>query len=160
MIDPFASEVGAEDLGVDIDEPTLNIEEERGDFATRALEGTDRLSESRAGVKQGEGWERPALVTVNEAGVPGDRGEAEGDYSFQDLGDSLEEDNNSEGSWGVGGLFARLVKEDPISFFQGGGVVAKQEERGEEGHQNAWGDTVNRLPNRVGDAIGPGGRGG
>jgi len=97
---------------------------------------------------------------VKEAGVPGDGGEAGGDYSLQDLGDSLEEDNNSEGSWRVVGLFARLVKDDPISFLQRGGVVAETEEGGEEGHQNARGDTVNRPPNRVGDAIGPGGRGG
>jgi len=41
VIDPFASEVGAEDCGVNIVEPTLNIEEERGDFASWALEGTD-----------------------------------------------------------------------------------------------------------------------
>jgi len=53
VIDPFASEVGAEDLGVEVVEPTLNIEEERGDTATWALEGTDRVGESRAGVKQG-----------------------------------------------------------------------------------------------------------
>jgi len=97
---------------------------------------------------------------VKEAGVPGNGGEAGGDYSFQDLGDSLEEDNNSEGSRGVVGLFARLVKDDPISFLQGGGVVAKTEKGCEEGHQNARGGTVNRFPNRLGDAIGPGGRGG
>ena len=97
---------------------------------------------------------------MKEAGVPGDRGKAGGDYSFQDLGCSLEEDNNSERIWGVVGMIARLVEDDPISFLQGGGVVAKTEEGGKEGHPNAWGDTVNRLPNRVGDGIGPGGRGG
>jgi len=53
VIDPFASEVGAEDLGVDIVQPTLNIEEKREDFATRALEGTDYVGESSTGVKPG-----------------------------------------------------------------------------------------------------------
>ena len=71
---------------------------------------------------------------MKEAGVPGDGGKAGGDYSFQDLGDSLEKDNNSKGSRGVLRLFARLVKDDPISFLQGGGVMAKAEEGGEEGH--------------------------
>ena len=53
MIDPFATEVGAEVLGVDIVEPTLDIEEEQGDFATWALEGTDCVGESGAGIKRG-----------------------------------------------------------------------------------------------------------
>jgi len=54
VIYPFASEIGAEALGVDIDETTLYIEEKRGDFATRALAGTDRVGESRAGVERGQ----------------------------------------------------------------------------------------------------------
>jgi len=53
VIDPFASEIGAEDLGVDIVKTTLNIEEEQGDFATRALEGMDPVGESQTGVERG-----------------------------------------------------------------------------------------------------------
>jgi len=44
VIDPLVSEVGAEDRGIDIVKTSFNIEEEQGDFATRALEGTDRVS--------------------------------------------------------------------------------------------------------------------
>ena len=97
---------------------------------------------------------------MKEAGEPGDGGEAGGDYPLQNLGDSLEEDNNSEGSRRVVGLLARLVEDNPVRFLQRGGVVAKTKEGGEEGHQNAWGDTMNRFPNRIGDTIGSGGRGG
>ena len=97
---------------------------------------------------------------MKEAGVSGDVGEAGGDYPLQDLGDSLEEDNNPKGSRRVVGLFARFVEDNTVRFFQGRGVVAKTEEGGEEGYQNAWGDTINRFPNRIGDTIGPGSRGG
>jgi len=67
----------------------------------------------------------------------GARREAGGHYPVQDLGDSLEVDNNSEGSRRVVGLLARFVKDDPISFLQGGGGVAKTEEVGEERHHYA-----------------------
>jgi len=97
---------------------------------------------------------------VKEAGEPGDGGETGGDYPFQDLGDSLKEDNNPEGSRRVVGLLARFVEDNPVGFRQGGGVVTKTEEGGEKGYQNAWGDTMNRSPNRIGDTIGSGGRGG
>jgi len=100
------------------------------------------------------------LVAVKEAGEPCDGGEVGGDYPFQDLGDSLEEDNNPEGSRRVVGLLARFVENNPVFFLLGGGVVAKTEEGGEEGHQNAWGDTMNQFPKRIGDTIGTGGRGG
>jgi len=53
VIDPFASEVGAQDLAVNIVVPTLNIEKEQGDFATWALESVDSVGESRAGIKRG-----------------------------------------------------------------------------------------------------------
>jgi len=97
---------------------------------------------------------------VKEAGEPGDGGEAGGDYPFQDLGDSLEEDNDTQGSRRVIRLLARFIEDDPVHFLQGGGMVAKTEEGGEEGHQNAWGDTMYQFPNRIGDTIGSGGRGG
>ena len=93
---------------------------------------------------------------MKEAGEPGAGGEAGGDYPFQDLGDSLEEDNNSEWGRRVVGLLARFVEDNPIRFLQGGRVVAKKEEGRKEGHQNAWGDTMNRFPNRIGETIGPG----
>jgi len=53
VVDPFASEIGAEDLGVDIVETAFNIKEERGDDATRGLEGAYRIGESRTGIKRG-----------------------------------------------------------------------------------------------------------
>jgi len=84
---------------------------------------------------------------VKEAGVPGDGGEAGGDYPFQDLGHSLEEDNNSEASRRVIELLARFFEDNPIRFLQGGGVVAKTAQGGEKGHQYDWGDTINRFPN-------------
>jgi len=54
VIDPFVTEVRAEDLGVNIVKPTFDIKKERGDFAIRALEGMDCVGESGAGVKRGE----------------------------------------------------------------------------------------------------------
>jgi len=65
------------------------------------------------------------LVAVEQAGVSGDGGEAGGDYPFQDRGDSLEKDNNPEGSGRVIGLLARFVENNPVRFLQGGGVVAE-----------------------------------
>ena len=160
MIAPFASEIGAEDLGVDMAETTLNMDEERGDFATRPLEGTEPVGKSRTGIERGYGGDQPALVTVKKTGVPGDGGEAGGDYPFQDLRDSLEEDDNPEGSRRVVGLLARFVEDNTIRCLQGGGGVAKTVEGGEEGHQNAWGDTMKRFANRIGDTIASVGRGG
>ena len=97
---------------------------------------------------------------MKEAGVPGDGGEAGGDYPLQDLGDSLEKDNNPEGSGRVVGLLTRFVEDNPVRFLQGGGVVAKPQEGSQEGHQNARGDAVNRFPNRIGDTLRSSGRGG
>jgi len=54
VVDPFGSKVRGEDLGFDIVIPMLDIEEKRGDFATRALEGADCVGESGAGVERGE----------------------------------------------------------------------------------------------------------
>jgi len=71
---------------------------------------------------------------VKEASGPGNRGEAGGDYSLQDLGDSQEKDNDPEGSRRVVGLLARLVEDNPFSFLEGGGVVAETEEGGEKGY--------------------------
>jgi len=53
VVDPLASEIGAEDLGVEIVETAFNIKEERGDFATRSLEGTYRIGESQTGIERG-----------------------------------------------------------------------------------------------------------
>jgi len=72
----------------------------------------------------------------------------------------MEEENNPEGSRRVVRQLARFVEDNPVCFLQGGGVVAKTEEGSEEGHQNASGETMNRFPNRIGDTIGTGGRGG
>ena len=58
------------------------------------------------------------------------------------------------------GLLGGFVEDNPISFLQGGWVVAKTEEGGEERHKYAWRDNINPFPNRIGDAIGSGGRGG
>ena len=116
------------------------------------------MGESGGGVNQGERGERAALVAVEKAGESGAMGEAEGNYSFKDLGDSLEQNNDSEGSRRVVGLLARLVEDNPIGFLNGAGVVAKTEKGGEEGHQYAGRGTIDRLPNQVGDAVGPGGR--
>ena len=52
VVDPFASEIGAEDLGVNIVETAFNIKEERADFATRGLEGTYCIGESRTGIER------------------------------------------------------------------------------------------------------------
>jgi len=68
---------------------------------------------------------------VKDAAVPGNPGEAGGHYPFQDLGHSLEEDNNPKGSRRVIGLLARFVEDNPVCFHQGRGVVAKTEEGGE-----------------------------
>ena len=69
MIDPFALEVRAEDLGINIVETTLDVKKERGDFAARALEGTHCVGEGSTGIKRREGGERSMLVGVEEARV-------------------------------------------------------------------------------------------
>jgi len=52
VVDPFVSEIGAEDPGVNIVETALNIKEEPGDFPTRSLKGTYRVGESRTGIER------------------------------------------------------------------------------------------------------------
>jgi len=47
VIDPFAAKVRGEDLGVNNVEPPLDIEEERGDFATRVRRDTSKSAETR-----------------------------------------------------------------------------------------------------------------
>jgi len=48
--------------------------------------------------------------------MPGNRGEAGGDYPFQDQGNGLKQDDNSEGGGGVIGLLAWLVKDNAIGL--------------------------------------------
>jgi len=72
VIDPFASEVRAEDLGANIVETSLNVEREREDLAAWALECQHCVHEGSTGVKGGERGERSALVGVEEAGESSD----------------------------------------------------------------------------------------
>jgi len=82
VIDPFLSGVRAEDLGINIVETTLNVENEQGDFAAQGLEGTHCVHEGSTGIKRGEEGERPALVGVQEASISSDWGKAEGNDPF------------------------------------------------------------------------------
>ena len=82
MIDPFGSEVRAEDHGVNIVGTTLNVEEARGDFVARGLEGTYCVSEGSTSIKRGEGGERSTLVGVEEAGVSSHWGKDGGNDPF------------------------------------------------------------------------------
>ena len=58
---------------------------------------------------------------VKEASNSGYAGEAPVHDSFQNLGECLNENNNSEGGGGVVGGLAGLVKDNAIGPFQGGG---------------------------------------
>ena len=91
----------AEDVSVHIVEPSLDVQEERGDLAGWALGGAACVDESGACVKRGEGGERAALVGIEETYVAGHRRESGGSNSFKDFGDCLEEDDDSERGWGV-----------------------------------------------------------
>ena len=63
---------------------------------------------------------------MKEASVHGDRGQVGGNDPLQDLGDSLEEDNDSEGSRRVVGLLARFGKDNPLAILREKGWWPKQ----------------------------------
>ena len=101
MGDAFRAEGLTEDDGIHIVEPSLDVQEERGDLASWALEGADCVDKSGACIKRGEGGERATLVRIEETHIAGHRRESGSGNSFKDFGDCLEEDDNSERGWGV-----------------------------------------------------------
>ena len=82
------------------------------------LKGAYCISEGSAGIKGGEIGEGSALIGMEKPNVSGDRGKTRSDNPFQDFGDCLEEDDNPEGGRGVIGLFAWLVEDNTIGFFE------------------------------------------
>jgi len=67
------------------------------------------VRERETGIGGAESWEGPALVGVKKAFGPGDGGQSDRHYPFQDLGDGFEEDDDAEGGRGVVAGLARLV---------------------------------------------------
>ena len=63
------------------------------------------------------------MIPVEELEFSGLEGKAGSDYPFQDLQDSLEEDNNPKGGGGIAGWFTRLVQDYAIGSFEGGRVM-------------------------------------
>ena len=99
--DALGAEGLAEDVGIHIVEPSLDVQEERGDLAGWALEGADCVDKSGACIKRGEGGERAILVGIEETYVAGHCREPGSGNSLKDFGDSLEEDDDSEQEWGI-----------------------------------------------------------
>ena len=55
------------------------------------------MHEGEAGVGGAESWQGPALVWVEEAVGPSDDGQSDRHYSFEDLRDGFEKNNEAEG---------------------------------------------------------------
>ena len=69
MGDALGAEAPAEDVSIQIVEPTFDVQEERGDLAARALESADCIDYSSACVERGDGGEGATLVGVQETYV-------------------------------------------------------------------------------------------
>ena len=65
-------------------------------------------------IKGAETSKETALIGVEEANCPGQNGEARGNDALEDLGDSLEEDDNAEGCRGGVVSFAGLRENDAV----------------------------------------------
>ena len=66
MIDPSDAEGRTQDVGVDIVETTLDIEEKRGNFESRALEYAESIHKHSARVKGGKAGEGATLVGMKD----------------------------------------------------------------------------------------------
>ena len=73
--------------GVDIVEALLYVEEEGGDFPAGALKSANFMGKGGDGICPTEPRERAALVSVEEAGIPGEGHESDGHDPFQNVGD-------------------------------------------------------------------------
>ena len=96
MGDTLGAKGPAEDISIHIVEPTFDVQEERGHLAARALASVDCIDESSACVDRGEGREGATLVGVQETYVGGHCRESRSGNPLKDLGDCLEEDDDSE----------------------------------------------------------------
>ena len=94
---------------VDIVKAALDIEKEGGDLKVKALEEADLMGESRGGIEYGKAGEGAGLVGVEEATGPGQEGESGGGDTFKNLGESFQEDDDSEGGRRVVRGLARLI---------------------------------------------------
>ena len=79
---------------------------------------------------------------------------------FQDLGHSLEENDDTQRGAGVVGWFAWYIQDYPVGVFERGGVVAEGDQRGQVGEEYIRVVAVYRLPYRTRYFVGAGGRGG
>ena len=158
--DAFGAGGLAEDAGIHTVEPTFDVQKEKGDLAAGVSESADRVDKSGACVVGGERGERATLVGVKEAYVAGDRRKSGSGNSFKDLGDGLEEDDDSERGWGVVRGLTGFIQYHAVRLLEGGGVVAKAKQGSKEGCEHGRSNVVHCLPNRVGDPVGARGRGG
>ena len=74
-------------------------------------------------VRGTEAREGAAMVWVKQARLSRKGCEPYGEDALKDHRDSLEENDDAEGGWGVIGRFARLVKDNSVCVFETGGVV-------------------------------------
>jgi len=109
-------------------------------------------------VRGREASQRSALVWVEKAGYPGYTGESGIHYPLQDLGESLEQDYDTEGRGGVIRGLPWFVEHDTIGPFEGKWVGTICHQGCEQVVDQVRCHAVHPLPYRVGDHVRPRGR--
>ena len=87
------------------------------------------------------------MVGVQEAYVAGHGRESGSGNSLKDLGDCLEEDDDSERGWGVVRGLTGFIQYHIVRLLEGGRVMAKAEQGSKERCEHGRGDAMYCLPN-------------
>ena len=87
------------------------------------MKGVYLMGEGGHRIRGAEARKGATLVGVKQSRLSCQGGESDGENTFEDFRNGLEEDDDAEGGWGVVGWFAGLVKDNPVGVLETGGMV-------------------------------------